>query len=174
VQLNLEFPHSYEIEVAAELPWNGANVHYVSGAREDGLVAIVHPESGDSWFCVIPGDKIYSSPNERFFCVMGDYDVYIVDSIDPKNIMTVPVNYVQQVQVVLEKDLMVFADFMSIFAVGRDGILWRTDYSQDGVEFSSVDGDLLHGRVECYCDARYHDFAIDLNCGKLIGGLPHQ
>lgn len=184
MNIKLEFPHTYSIEIPPELPGTGENVFYVpggNGIRHNGALILVHPSEGKSWFGVIAGMRIdyspeggvYSCPDENQFCVAVDGVAYFIDSRDPSAWKEVPVSYVVEVHTLPSKEMMFFVTFDEIVAHGREGVLWKTDrLSFDGISITSIDEDTINGASACFCsaDEAAHEFTVDVKTGKHTGG----
>lgn len=185
MEIKLDFPHTYDIEIPPELPGTGENVFYIpgdrDGGRHNGALILVHPREGRSWFGVVSGMRsdysavggIYSCPDENQFCIVVDGVAYYIDSRDPSVWTEIPIYCVEHVHTLLSKELLFFVTSTEIVAQGREGVRWQTErLALDGISVTSIGEDLIKGASACFCsaDAAAHEFQVDVKTGKHTGG----
>lgn len=185
MEIRLEFPHTYAIEIPPELPGTGENVYYIpgdkTGSRHNGALVLVHPSDGRSWFGVIAGMQneysalggIYSCPDENQICIAVDGAAYFIDSRDPSVWTEVPHYCVEKVHTLISMELMFFVTSTEIAAHGREGVLWQTErLSLDGISITSIGENLIKGASSCFCSQNEaaHQFEVEVKTGKHKGG----
>jgi hypothetical protein len=138
---DLGFPHSYEIEEVPELPGTGISdvpLFYFPNPKarqgHDGLWLCVRAASGKSWVGVFafgygspPAiSRVTSTSDPDVICVISRGAAYIVKADEPDSWKEIPVRPVLDVRLVLEHQLLIFAEFTRLTAYGRDGLVWRS------------------------------------------------
>jgi hypothetical protein len=141
INILLAFTARYEHEVLSELPSSpdGEQVVYYPGASSkggtDGILVRVKPAEGSSWIGIFAFGyespncftAICSCPNENTLCVVSQGQGFIVNAFEPRVWEEVKSFPILDVRDIVEKRLLVFADFTSIAAYGVNGLLWTTE-----------------------------------------------
>jgi hypothetical protein len=186
--INLTFPHDYEVEVLAELPsgQDGAKTFYFPGGKEsgghDGVMAKIIPGGNDKpWFGLFSfGERkgkringIFSCPERNKLCVVAAGRGYIVSANSPGSTNEVPALPITDVRLVLENGLLLFADFTKIIALGRSGLAWKSHrLSWDGVQISGVDSNCVWGQGWDPTSSSFTEFKLDLQDGTPTSNVP--
>jgi hypothetical protein len=184
VQLDLTLHHKYEVELEIELPTGlreGERRYYYPGASEeggrDGLAVRVIPYEGLPWIGIFaPGypearTGVFSCPDGKSICVVSSGQAYIVRTDAPHKWEKAPAFPVWDVRVVLERNLLVLADFTILTAYGPEGLTWTTArLSWDGLEITEISGDSIRGLAWDSPQGRNVEFVVDLQSGRHIGG----
>jgi len=140
LDIDLAFPHSYETEQLPELPGTGrfdVPVLYFpvpqTRPEHNGLWLKMFPAAGEPWIGVFAFlfdsphsfSRVVSVPDPDCVCVISGSAGYIVNVMQPEiwEKVVIPVLSIRSLQ---EYDLIVFADFTSLAAYGRNGLAWRS------------------------------------------------
>ncbi|MEI6513279.1 MAG: hypothetical protein WCO51_08405 [bacterium] len=141
--INLTLPHEYEIEVGADLPSGPGVITQLdigeNSFRSGGLVVKVTPEAGVPWITTFIGgsfgvDAVYSTPNTCVLCVISAGNGYFVEVNNPSEWKEVDeVSPITDSKLIPEIPLLLFSDFNSMVAYGKNGLVWSaselvTDY----------------------------------------------
>jgi hypothetical protein len=161
LNIDLEFPHSYEIDEIPELPGTGrfdVPLFYfprpTTRMEHDGLWLRIRTPNGKSWVGVFAFG--YQSPS-AFTGVVSTFDpdrvcivakgaAYIVNTAEPDTWEQVPIVPVTDLRSIAEDRLLLFADFTSLAAYSRNGLAWRSPrLCWDDLKILSVTEDSIEG-----------------------------
>lgn len=182
VKLELLFPHQYDIDMEVELASSEGTTqcYYPSGQHTrtgDGLLVKVIPYAGSSWIGIFaPGypnalTGIYSSPHEQKVCVVSSGQAYIVRVDDPHAWEEVRAFPVWDVRAIPDKQILILADFTTLTAYDREGMIWKTDHlSWDGLKITSIGNDGIRGLAWSAPLSKDVEFVVDLETGQHKGG----
>jgi hypothetical protein len=149
------FAHEYEVAQLTELPPGPSTVPVVylpmnRTHNTDGVMVEISPNSAEPWIGVFAFgyglartaiSAISTCPDEYSICVVANGSAYVTDSRRPSSCVTVPCVPVFGVRSVARADLLVFWDFTSIVAWGRQGLAWKSkDLCSDDLEVGEVTG----------------------------------
>jgi hypothetical protein len=179
----LLFPHNYDVEVGIDWPSAGQRVvryrRKNTGSSKDGLMALISPRDGDSWYGLFEfgygypqSSGAYSTPDPSMLCVVACSDAFVVHAEDPNNWTIVPCPPIVDVRPVPEANLILFSHVTTISAYRANGILWKTEeLAFDGLSIVSNDSRTLSGVTDpCPCHDEAPEFTVDLATGKHEGG----
>ncbi len=177
------FPSAFEFEVLSELGSGNTKRRFYPGAVEsgghDGLNVRVVPHEGEAWIGTFAfgrfGPKtitgVFATPNPTKLCVVAEGEAYIVDVANPKeheNLSIVPVIAVRSSA---KHRLLIFANHTELFAIGANGIAWRTErLSWDGLKLTTMTDETLCGVFWDIRTESEQSFSVDLATGTHIGG----
>jgi hypothetical protein len=138
IQLDLTFPHHYEIHEPPELPGTGPSplpVFYFPplGPRpeRDGYWIYVVPASGKPWLGVFGGDggtdftRVFSTPDPDRFCVIAGGEAFLVRAASPDEWKPIWRCLVTYACPVAECGLIVLATFDGLAALDSSGVAWE-------------------------------------------------
>jgi hypothetical protein len=186
LEIDLTFPHSYEVEELGELPGTGRfNVPLIyfpppKGRLEhNGQWLRVKTHRGKTWVGVFafgytapPAfSRVISSPDPNRVCVISKGSAYIVHAEEPEVWEAVPVVPVLEVRPILEHNLLVFSDFTRLVAYGSSGLAWRSpQVCWDGLKIANVTIDTIEGTGYDPTNLVTHElrFAVDLKTGRSL------
>jgi len=138
LDIDLVFPHSYEIEDLPELSGTGKSdlpVIYFPQPKtrleNDGLWLKVRAETGEPWIGVFafgysspPAfSRVISSPDRTRACIISKGRAFIVKADEPASWEEIPVMPVLDVRMIQEYQLLVFSDFIRLAAYGSSGLI---------------------------------------------------
>jgi hypothetical protein len=185
VRFDFKFAHHYQARILDGPP----PVHPIEklyhfpmeleeGDRAGTYVRVV-PQHGPAWsgFFALGFDSeqvvsaICACPDPDSVCVVAGGYAYVVNVTGPKRWFQVEQRPVVDLRVVPAAELILFAGFTSITAVGNTGIAWQTErLSWEGVRITSVDEVKLHGFGWDVLSDKEVAFEVDLESGKHQGG----
>jgi hypothetical protein len=140
-QLEMVFAHTYEVSEFPELPgsgWGKTPVHYFPRTQtrpeHDGIWIKVVPSTGLPWvgvfdfgYGVPPAiSAILSAPNPGVLCVVSAGAGYLVKSDEPDAWEKLDIFPVTGVRAIPECELLVFATFHKLAALGPNGFAWES------------------------------------------------
>lgn len=139
--INLDLPHSYEIEVLEEMPGGGGpeQVIFYPGASRlgggDGIPLLVVPRKSDPWVGIFAfgyeSAKVFhgvlACPHENYFCAVSSGLGVIVSAEKPDDWKNAPVYPIQDARAVKNKKILLFHDFNYVAAWGEKGQLWKSE-----------------------------------------------
>jgi hypothetical protein len=183
LEIDLAFPHSYEVEELSELPGTGRfDVPLIYFPRPDtrpegdGLWLRVHAAKGGSWVGVFAFgygpqavSRVVSSPYPDRVCVVSRGAAYIVKADEPDVWEKIPILPVLDLRLISEHQLLVFADFTSLAAYGRAGLAWQSPrLCWDELKILRVTPDTIEGVGD---ESR---FVVDIRTGRSLPPLPES
>ncbi|MGA3371353.1 MAG: hypothetical protein ABSC48_06275 [Terracidiphilus sp.] len=189
VDIDLEFPHSYEIEEIPELPGTGefnVPVHYfprsISRPEHDGIWLCIRPMTGQSWIGVFdfgyrspPAiSRVVSTPNDDCVCIISRGAAYIVNAEEPNQWELLDIRPVLDLRLIPEYQLLVFADFTRLIAYGNHQIVWKSPrLCWDYLKILNVSREEIIGvgydPTNSESESR---FAVDIRTGKSLCPAP--
>jgi hypothetical protein len=174
------FSKRYNWENLAGLPGTG-HVYQFHGRDQptysEGFVLRVIPDNGAPWIGNFqPGNGtftgVFSYPLELIICVVVKGIGYLVAVNKPMEYEIVKSDPIREVRSLLEKRIIVFADFTDLTAYGPQGILWRTSgLSWDGLKITEVTPDFIRGIAWDAPQQREVEFLVDVQTGHYEGGV---
>jgi hypothetical protein len=185
IDINLEFPHSYEIEEVPELPGTGnfnVPVHYFpkleTRPEHDGIWLQIRPATAQPWVGVFGFDdgsspfisRVVSTPDKDRVCVISSGFAYIVKADEPEIWEKLAVSPVRDVRMILEHQLLVFADFTRLIAYGRNQVAWmRPDLCLDDLKILNVSSDKIEGvGYDPMNPGSKSNFSVDIKTGESL------
>jgi hypothetical protein len=182
IDINLEFPHSYEIEEIPELPGTGnlhAPVHYFPRTKtrpeHDGIWIRVRPATGQPWVGVFGfGDlsisQVISTPDEDRMCVISKGAAYIVKADEPEIWEELAMGLVCDVRMIPEHQLLVFADFTGLIAYGHNQVAWKSPrLCWDDLRILNVSSDKIEGvGYDPTNPGSESNFSVDIKTGESL------
>jgi hypothetical protein len=134
------FAHEYEVAQLMELPPGPSTVPVVYLPKNrthntDGVIVKVSPNTADPWIAVFAFgyelartamSGVLTCPDPYSICVVANGSGYVTDSRRPSTCMSIPCTPVLGVRSVGLADLLVFWNFTSIVAWGRQGLAWKS------------------------------------------------
>ncbi len=116
-------------------------------------------------------NAIFSCPHADWLCVVAGGYGYLVNTADPSQWLRSEQQPVMDVRVLLEQNLLLFAGFLNLSAVGSSGLVWTTErLSWEGLSISRVEGQTLYGLGWDAITDKDVPFEVDLRTGKHTGG----
>jgi hypothetical protein len=184
LEIDLAFPHSYEIEELPEFPGTGrfdVPVFYFPRPKNrpehDGLWLKIRTTSEKSWIGVFafgyqspPAfSRVLSSPDPNRACVISRGGAYIVQTDEPENWEQVPIIPVLDLRLIPEHQLLVFADFTRLAAYGKSGLAWRSpQVCWDELKILNVTLDTIEGVGYDPINLGESRFAVDMRTGRSL------
>lgn len=160
-ELDLTYPHHYEIKEFPELPgsgWGKIPLHFfprtTTRPEHDGLWLLVSPNAGAQWVGVFdfgydapPAvSKVFSTPNPDRLCVVSAGAAYVVEANEPEHWEKLEVFPVTGVHVIPECSLLVFATFHKMAAFGPEGFAWESPrLCWDDLRIERADSERIEG-----------------------------
>ncbi len=187
IQIDLTFPHRYEIEPEPELPsmpGKTKQMHY-PGATEKGgggIAVRITPVEGPSWIGTFASGNypktlsgIFSCPDERSICVVSSGQAYIVRTDAPYLWEEVSLFPILGAYPIPQGNILVFADFTELTAYGAEGIAWVTPrLSWDGLKITEMTADYIKGFAWDSPQQREVEFLVEVRTGHYTGGSSPQ
>jgi hypothetical protein len=175
--INLEFPHSFQVQVLNEIPGGPAPLKYFPAARNhdnDGVALRITPDGASSWCGIFAPQSnglyktgVYSCPNPNQLCVASNGEAYMLDVRDADNYQQLSISPVREVVCATSSGVLVLADDTDIAAWDRSGRIWIERVSFDGIRGLHVDGDNLQG-VAWSPESGEHPFTVNLMTGEKL------
>jgi hypothetical protein len=182
MELNLSFPHSYDIEEFQELPGTGTTreqLYYFprpsTRPEHDGTWLKVH--NREPWIGVFafgytepPAIScISTTPNPDRVCIVSSGAAYIVNAQIPDSWEQIPTMPVLDVRSVPQHQLLIFADFTRLTAYGADGIVWQSSrICWDELKIIRVGSESIQGVGYDPIKLRESQFAVDIKTGRSL------
>jgi hypothetical protein len=185
------FPHNYEIKVLeqalvqAQVPLLHPveklyhyPVELEEGDRAGAYVRVV-PQHGPAWrgFFALGFDSgqvitcVSSCPDPDQLCVVAGGYAYVVKAGDPTEWLQIEQHPVADLRSLVEQNLLLFAGFTSITALGTAGIAWTTGrLSWEGLRITEISGGELRGFGWDAKSDKEVEFRVDLATGRYEGG----
>jgi hypothetical protein len=183
LEIDLAFPHSYEVEELGDLPGTGKladPVIYFPPPKyrpeHNGLWLKVTAAGGNAWigvfaFSASTFSRVVSSPDPSRICVVAKGGAYIVKVDEPEIWEQIPADPVMDVRLLQEERLLVFSDFTRLAAYGSKGLAWRSPrVCWDGLKILSVKHETIEGTGYDPTNAIAHEsrFVVDLKTGRSL------
>lgn len=152
------FPANYVVDEQAELPGSGSpNVHYFPNARPRGVFGMlirVRPADDQPWIgCFASGGsasaatEVMTCPNSGELCVVSGGAGYLVAANNPQQWTPLPCHPVRQIMGCRAYNLILFADYTEVLALGPRGVLWKSGrLVTDEMKLERVEGRIIHAR----------------------------
>jgi hypothetical protein len=185
IREELIFPVAYQIKVLESYGLvNPLERFYqfpseLEEADRHGIYLRVVPNNASSWIGFFSlgydSDKVvnavFSCPHADWLCVVAGGYGYLVNAADPNQWRRLEQQPVVDVRILLEQNLLLFASFLNISAVGSSGLLWTTErLSWEGLSISRIEGRTLYGLGWDAIRDKDVPFEVDLRTGKHTGG----
>ena len=188
--IDLAFPHNYEVEEIPELPGTGkfrVPLHYFPGSKtgreHDGLWLKVVTQNGASWVGVFGFgyesaesiSRVVSSPDPDRICVVCRGAAYIVKVDEPDMWDKVPLLPVTDIRFIPDHQFLLFADFSTLAAYGHDGLIWESPrLCWDELKILRITDKTIEGVGYNPIDSRSHEstFAVDIKTGRSLLPVP--
>jgi hypothetical protein len=185
MRFEFSFPRNYEVRVLeSEPPVHPLEKLYhfpveLEEGDRNGAFVRVTPGHGPAWtgFFAQGFDSnhvlsaVCSCPDPDSVCVIAGGYAYVVKVSDPSQWFRIEQRPVTELQVLPRHELLLFAGFTTITALGRQGIVWTTErLSWEGLRISGPQGDILRGMAWDAISDREVPFEVDLKTGKHSGG----
>ncbi len=146
---------------------------------KDGIILSIIPENKEKWIGVFEFGKIdnglsgvYSHPNQDYICIISNGSGYIVNSKNPEEWEEIKLIPIIDVQVIEEKNIIIFAGLTELCAYNSNGLLWISSrISWDSLTINGNNGTVIKGK---YYDMRvedYSEFEVDIETGNVKGGV---
>jgi hypothetical protein len=185
IDIDLEFPHSYEIEEVPEFPGTGnfnVQVRYFpkleTRPEHDGIWLQIRPATAQPWVGVFGfGDgyspfisRVVSTPDKDRVCVISGGSAYIVKADEPEIWEGLAVRPVRDVRMIPEHQLLVFADFTRLIAYGRNQVAWkRSELCLDDLKILNVSSDKIEGvGYDPTNPGSKSNFSVDIKTGESL------
>ncbi len=177
-EIQLTFPHLFDVQVLREIPGGAAELRHFPAARLhdcDGVLLRVTPKSGAAWsglFAALPSGRyktgVYSCPDANSMSVVSNGAGYVLDVREPDGYQEISISPVLDVVPAQDAGLLVFANYTDLLAWDHTGKRWLAErVSFDGIRNLQIEGTTLHGLAWSPMDGE-HRFAIDLFTGASL------
>jgi hypothetical protein len=185
MRFDFTFPRNYDVKVLPSAPpvHPIEKRHHYPIELEEGEGPVLYlrilPQRGPAWFGMFASgfdsaqvmNAVMSCPDPDCLCVIAGGYAYVVNASHPEHWFRIEQAPVVEFITVVSKQLILFAGFTSVTALGREGIAWRTGrLSWEGVSMTRVDEHVLHGTGWDALSDKECRFEVDLQTGKHIGG----
>lgn len=185
-EIDLAFPHSYEVQEFGEIPATGRltipQIFFPSpkGRPEhDGLWLKVKGSNGKTWVGIFafgysspPAfSRILSSPDPDRLCVISRGAAYLVKADEPEVWEEIPLVPVLDVRPIPENNLVVFADFIRLAAYDSQGPAWQSPrVCWDGLKIVRVTSETIEGTGHDPTNSISPEsrFVVDLKTGRSL------
>lgn len=115
---------------------------------------------------------LWTCPNPAQLCAACGGYVYLVDSQEPENFLQVPYRPVTAIYAAAKANLLLFAGFHTLWALGAGGPAWESKkLSWEGIRITRVEGWELDGFGWDLMTDREVPFRVDLKTGAHSGGI---
>ena len=183
--LDTSFPHAWQAEILERPPLIAPGRQYVypqavEEVERGALQILLRADPGSApvlaTFALGFADPslphgLWSCPNPRQICAIAGGYAYIVEAARPEQWMPVPYRPVTSIHVVPEPQLLIFASFHTLWALGKKGQAWETaKLSWEGLRVTKVEGGTLHGFGWDLPSDTEVPFTVDLTTGRHEGG----
>lgn len=184
IDVDREFPHSYEIEDVPELPGSGGSqiprLYFprpITRPEHDGAYLKVIPATGRSWVGVFGfGDaspaaisRVLSSPDPRRVCVISKGAGYIVSSDDPETWEALDLMPITNAYSVPEHRLLVFGDFSRLVAHDGNRLVWQSPrLCWDSLKITNISLNTIEGVGYDPTSPDESRFAVDVRTGQSL------
>ena len=189
LSIDLQLPHSYEIEEVPELPgtgtWNVPLFYFprpTMRSEHDGLWLRVQPRNCKSWVGVFAfgfassptNSRVLSTCDPERLCVVSRGIAYIVTADTPDHWEQVPIEPVLDVRYIPEHELLVFADFTRLTAFDSAGIRWTSPrLCWDDLKIVTVSNGIIEGIGYDPTDSSSQSrFAVNARTGEPLYPAP--
>jgi hypothetical protein len=184
-RLEFAFSRDYEVRVLGSLPpiHPIERLHHYPVELEEGdrtgAYLRFEPKQGQAWYGFFAlgfeSDRMihaaYSCPDPDSVCVVVGGYAYVVKTREPTNWFQVEQRPVVEIRAVPELELLLFAGFTTIIALGRDGLVWTTErLSWEGIAITEIKGKKLTGLAWDALTDKEVPFEVDLQTGQSRGG----
>jgi hypothetical protein len=184
-RLEFAFPRNYEAKVLGSLPpvHPVERLHHYPVELEEGdrtgAYLRFEPKRGQAWYGFFAlgfeSDRMihaaYSCPDPDSVCVVVGGYAYVVKTTYPSNWFQVEQRPVVEIRALAEFNLLLFAGFTTITALGRDGLAWTSErLSWEGISITGIKGAKLHGLAWDAVTDKEVPFEVDLQTGQSTGG----
>ncbi|MGA8409364.1 MAG: hypothetical protein WB680_19485 [Candidatus Acidiferrales bacterium] len=192
LEIDLRFPHSYEVQELAELPGTGKLSFPLiffppplTRPEHDGLWITVKPANGKQWI----GDfkfgytsppafsRVISSPDPSRVCVIANGAAYLVNADIAEEWERIPIIPVLDLRQLPEHGLLIFSDFTALAAYSSAGFLWRSPrVCWDGLKIVRVTDNTIEGIGDDPTNSTTHEsrFVVDLKSGRSLLPSPRS
>jgi hypothetical protein len=180
LDVDFTFPRSYDIEEVREFPGSGkfdVPVFYVPRPKNrpehDGLWLKIRSQTDKAWIGVFAFGygiaRVLSSPDPHCACVISTGAAYLVNSEQPEICEKLSITPVLDARSVAEHQLLLLADFTSLIAYGRSGIVWRSPrVCWDELKILKVTHDIVEGIGYDAINQGESRFAVDIRTGRSL------
>jgi hypothetical protein len=183
-----EFPHDWSVQVLKTPPLIAPARQFVYprqiAGEEDALARgalqlLVQPKNGGIFLatCALgftnPAmpTRVFACPNPQEMCAVAGGYAYIIDTERPEHSTHIAMKPVVEVRALVAQNLLLFVGFHSLQTWGMDGLAWESArLSWEGIQITSIEGDMLHGTGWNLLTDRETAFSVDLLTGKHHGG----
>ena len=181
-EVDLRFPHNYDLEADPELPAGTNRVRQIEFTQE-GLhpgpsVIIRVRAAGESWVGVFAGEDsaggqtgIYSCPDPDRICVVAGGLGYFVTAHDPTDWSPIQTYPIIDIAGVVDTPVLVLANFTHLVGIGKVGVVWETErVSYDGIKLTEATRKQVRGLAWSAPRQRWVEFTVDTLTGRHRGG----
>jgi hypothetical protein len=114
---------------------------------------------------------VWSCPNPKQLCAVAGGYAYLVQPGQPSQCTQIPYRPVVSIHPAVEQNLLIFASFHKLWALGPNGQVWETArLSWEGLRVTGIAGQKLEGfGWDMMADSEVA-FTVDLTTGNHIGG----
>jgi hypothetical protein len=179
------FPHNWQAEILTSRPLILPARQFVYPAQVEevelgALEVSIRPAPGEPAFLatcalgfaspMVPAG-VWSCPNPSWICAVAGGYAYLIDTQNPTQWDQVEFRPVTAIAPIAHKNLLVFAGFHSLVALGSDGIAWKTGrLSWEGVQITAIGEDTITGLGWHLRSDKEVEFEVNLTTGEHSGG----
>jgi hypothetical protein len=187
VTFDLTFPHSYSAIRLTELPGDGKHspIYFPGASRtggKDGILLKFTNANGEQWTgCFAFGNYqfcgVFALPNPDCVCAVSNGAGYWVNVNEPEKSSEIRVFPIRDVRAVPGAQILLFADFTSLFAFGPDGQLWKHRVCWDDLKIQDIHGGIVKGVGYDPTNRKQSatEFAVELATGRvLVSAYPNE
>jgi hypothetical protein len=184
LEINFEFPHSYEVEEVGDFPGTGKfsipRLFFPppKGRPEhDGLWLKIKAASGRTWIGVFafgysspPAfSRVVSSPDQDRVCVVAKGAAYLVNADEPEAWEQIRLIPVLNVRAIPSEKLLILSDFTRLAACGSNGVVWESPrVCWDELKIATVTSDTIEGSGYDPTTTKESRFVVDLKTGRSL------
>ncbi len=185
---DLTLPHHWQTEILVVPPLIAPARQYTYplqiAGEEDALARgalqlLVTPAAGPNFLatCALGFTDpsmptgLLACPNPDELCALAGGYAYIIRTDDPTRSTHLPLKPVTEARVLRERNLLLFAGFHTLLALGADDIAWHTArLTWEGLRITGIDATHIHGLGWDMRTDKELPFAVDLRTGTHTGG----
>ncbi len=179
IKFDLKLPHQYKAKILSELPSviGKTKQIYFPGATErggqNGLFVEIIPDSDIPWIGIFAfgyGSPnvftgVFSCPDKHSICVVSAGAGYLVRTDKPDIWSKISCFPILDACSILERQMLVFADYTSMEAISTEGIAWSINSSVwDGIKITECTNDYVKGMA--WDVSQQSNVKYEVNIGK--------
>jgi hypothetical protein len=189
LNIDLELPHSYEVDEIPELPGTGQfdlPLLYFPRPKarpeHNGLWLRIRPLKGKPWIGVFaflyesyPAmTRVISTFDPDYVCIIAKGAGYIVNTAEPDMWQQIPIKPVLDVRLIREGQLLLVADHTRLAAFDKTGLAWCSPrLCWDDLRISTITDEVIEGTGYDPTDPSVErPFAVNIRTGESLISPP--